>query len=372
MDFIELEYIIKSADRGIALAFFYIEIEDGPPISFQCQADFVGPILETRDPVINIELAKVNSTNTQTVTLTNTSPIPAEFIIKSSKNHKMTFETAGGDNVGLKIGHPVVTGRGNKISVDTPTMVLQPLQSCSVQVTVNNITEETVREELEVMVRDSQSLFIQIQGEVQKPKVYISRNTMELGKIYAGVKESVEFDSGKNKAQAVELVNYGNLPVKFKWEEKNEKKRILAAFEPSEGIIPPKSKARISFEMTVFYGGLIDELFLCDVEDLELPLGFEVHADAYGLNVVYLTAEEQLGATQSTFGLKPDYDGLSELKMVNFTQCRINKPISQKFILKNLSGIQSTFNFNSDKYEPLSHKAPTNKSEVALALEAEA
>lgn len=63
---------------------------------------------------------------------------------------------------------------------------------------------------------------------------------------------------------------------------------------------------------------------------------------------------------------------MNELKVVNFTQCSINKPISQKFVLKNLSGIQSTFNFNSDLFEPLSHKAPTNKSEVALALEAEA
>jgi hypothetical protein len=55
--------------------------------------------------------------------------------------------------------------------------------------------------------------------------------------------------------------------------------------------------------MTVFYGGAIDELFMCDVEDLELPLGFEVKADAFGLNVVYLTAEEQAGlaSTQGSF-----------------------------------------------------------------------
>jgi hypothetical protein len=31
---------------------------------------------------------------------------------------------------------------------------------------------------------------------------------------------------------------------------------------------------------------------LCDVEDLELPLGFEMKADAFGLNVAYLTADE--------------------------------------------------------------------------------
>lgn len=40
--------------------------------------------------------------------------------------------------------------------------------------------------------------------------------------------------------------------------------------------------------------------------------------------------------------------------------------------MRNLSGISSSFDFSSTTYEPLSHKAPSNKSEVALALEAEA
>jgi hypothetical protein len=68
-----------------------------------------------------------------------------------------------------------------------------------------------------------------------------------LGKIYAGVKEVVECDLGKHKQQSLELVNYGNLPVHFKWEEKNEKGRIASYFEPSEGTIPPKSKVRVTF-----------------------------------------------------------------------------------------------------------------------------
>lgn len=54
--------------------------------------------------------------------------------------------------------------------------------------------------------------------------------------------------------------------------------------------------------MTVFMGGPIDELFMCDIQDLELPLGFEVKADAFGLNVAYLTSEEQqLASTCSLF-----------------------------------------------------------------------
>ena len=106
------------------------------------------------------------------------------------------------------------------------------------------------------------------------------------------MKETVEFDTGKNKNQAIELVNYGNLPVSFKWDAKNDPKVVASAFDPAEGVIPPKSKVRIAFEMTVYYGGEVNELFLCDVDDVEMPLGFEVKGDAFGLNVTYLTTEE--------------------------------------------------------------------------------
>ena len=34
VDEISLEYTIYSYERGLALAYFYIEIEDGPPVSF--------------------------------------------------------------------------------------------------------------------------------------------------------------------------------------------------------------------------------------------------------------------------------------------------------------------------------------------------
>jgi hypothetical protein len=68
-----------------------VEIEDGPPISFQCQADFCGPSLENKNPVINIGLSKVNTKKTQVIELTNTSPIPAEYLIKSSRNQRLTF-----------------------------------------------------------------------------------------------------------------------------------------------------------------------------------------------------------------------------------------------------------------------------------------
>ena len=110
-------------------------------------------------------------------------------------------------------------------------------------------------------------------------------------------------------------------------------------------------------------GGTIDELFMCDIQDLELPLGFEVKADAFGLNVAYMTSEDQtLASTQSiSQGEDPQaelYGNMNKLQIISFTNCQINKASSQKFILKNLSGIRTKFDFSSLMYEPIAHEAP--------------
>jgi len=146
----------------------------------------------------------------------------------------------------------------------------------------------------------------------------------------------------------------------------NDKTHAVARFEPKKGTIPPKSKVKITFELTMYIGGQIDELFMCDVEDMEMPLGFIVKADAFGLNVAYMTSEEQvLTNTISNFNEtrnsemdKSVYGSMNKLELVSFTNCRINKPTSFKFMLKNLSGIKTNFKLNAENYEPIAHVAP--------------
>lgn len=55
------------------------------------------------------------------------------------------------------------------------------------------------------MVNDSASEYFQLLAEVQKPQVFLNRQTINLGKIYAGVKESVYEEHGKNRHQALKL-----------------------------------------------------------------------------------------------------------------------------------------------------------------------
>ena len=44
-------------------------------------------------------------------------------------------------------------------------------------------------------------------------------------------------------------------------------------FEPRNGIIEPKSIIPIKFEFTPKTGGLFDEIFICECEGLQFPLG---------------------------------------------------------------------------------------------------
>jgi hypothetical protein len=79
------------------------------------------------------------------------------------------------------------------------------------------------------------------------------------------------------------------LPAHFKWDQKNNPEKCIAKFEPSSGIIQPHSELKIKLSVTFFTGGNLSELFCCDIQDMELPIGFEMIADAYGLNVSYET-----------------------------------------------------------------------------------
>ena len=89
--------------------------------------------------------------------------------------------------------------------------------------------------------------------------------------------------------------------------------------------------------MTFYTGGNLNDLFLCDIADMELPIGFELRADAYGLNVSYETQEDQAAAMNSTVTSSmrksthgKDVTPLSSnvLQMLNFPNCTINKPSS--------------------------------------------
>mgnify|MGYP002374813846 CR=1 FL=1 len=61
---------------------------------------------------------------------------------------------------------------------------------------------------------------------------------MNLGTLYAGINESIR----SSDTNAIKLINRGNIPIQFQWDEKWIPDRITATFEPGRGIIPPHSE----------------------------------------------------------------------------------------------------------------------------------
>lgn len=59
----------------------------------------------------------------------------------------------------------------------------------------------------------------------------------------------------------------------------------------------------------------------------------------------------------------------NQLSKLNFPHCTINKTSSQKFTLKNLSGIKTTFDFDVMYFAPTHKVAPKEKSELERARE---
>lgn len=126
--------------------------------------------------------------------------------------------------------------------------------------------------------------------------------------------------------------------------------------------------------------------------DKEYPLAFGIKADVFGLSVSHELPEDlKMAATSSNLNTSTALSNMSDmlpgsmyskggtrsqfsdsvmksikgkpkvskqLEVLNFQTCQINKPSSQKFILKNISGIKTLFNFSAVTFCPLNTKLP--------------
>lgn len=165
--------------------------------------------------------------------------------------------------------------------------------------------------------------------------------------------------------------------------------------EPERGTIKPRSEQLIIVTFTFYRGGKIQELISCNVEDMDMPLGFllqsnyclSILAETFGLSVSYELCDEAMLLARSdkkslskTKGdlnalLPPSrYDNQSKnvtqkkkskspkeeskdlsLKSIDFQDSKINKISVKKFIIKNNSGIKANFALHSVNYEPARH-----------------
>lgn len=326
-----------------------------------------------------------------------------------------------------------------KIFFEPQAMLIAPLSSRKIAVSYKSQEPETMKEMIECLVKDGDSLIIEAFAEVQNTHISLNRFKMDFECLYAGNL----YEISSMHPQQLKLQNLGNIPTKFRWEP-IDKPNIQIHFEPKEGVIPPKTNLPIKVTIKPLLGGKLEEILVCECEGLEYPLGFEIITQVYGLSILMEQLEDEDGKfltkivrefkakkislneetenTQKGDGKHAKFSdeknpsatsilnvqthsssrrntrkkstisaslrrktktltGASgrskggvdmtssildesvevainpKLEKLEFVRCKINQAKQAKFVIKNTSGINTTFRITAEKYQPLFTKA---------------
>lgn len=111
-----------------------------------------------------------------------------------------------------------------------------------------------INEQIEVMVQNSDSLFINIHADCQEAFAYIDKILINPANIFVGVPINYENN-------LIRIVNPSNLPINFEWETLNDPDEKIIEFYPRRGTVRPRSYVEVSYRMTYYMSNLINKKF---------------------------------------------------------------------------------------------------------------
>ncbi|KAL4510071.1 hypothetical protein ABPG72_010264 [Tetrahymena utriculariae] len=400
--------------KAVTVGFISKEVRNNKSITFRVDfdkahsqmmeliGDFVGPSVSFSVPMIDFGLFKAGDVAKYKLELKNSSDVEAEILFKESNqdgsfdDHKeiilrrLENEKANSNQKFLYTrdeNEKFYKKAIERVCFYPPAATIPPKGKIEIEVKCGCEDACSINQIIELMVKSGKSIFIELIAEIQKIHITLNRFQMQPETLYACNQYS--FVKGKTP-QYIEMQNLGNIPCSFEWEtEANDqvKKRehIKYNFMPVKGVIPPKSKLPIKFELQPLEGGQLNEIFVLNSQGIENPLGFEFKADVFGLSVEYelLDSNTQniqynqnpleasvnalVGKNQKKsmiFDAKSQTQNQNQkLAALEFYDCKINKPKTIKICIKNTSGVNTTFELFTSKYEPFMNdevKSPTS------------
>lgn len=376
--------------------------------SFEMIANVVGPAVKVLDPVIDFGLMKTFSNKQITLKIQNTSSIPAEVVMKRinekvediisnlslNKQRKSTISESMSEDYFSKYFQGIDFNEEKKVAQLTfspQVFTIQPEQIQEVRVTCEAQEAESFMDLIECVIKNSDSQYLNVTAEVQDIHVSLNMCKLNFDCLYA---TNTYVLSKDRTEQYVEIQNLGNLPCKFKWEIPiSEEDNYAISFEPQQGTVQPKSNLPIKIKFVPKVGGPFYQLFVCDCEGMEYPLGFELVSNIYGLSIEYELYQEKHDnvasrksiADQTSLpgqkykskfltktleknkleaekgkshlaGSKKDKGAQAKLaqplSQLEFYGCQINQPKYIDILIRNTSGINTKFILYSDNFQP--------------------
>ena len=391
------------------------QLDDGISFDIDILANIIGPQISINTPLIDFGLFATSTIQKKEFEIENLSPIKVQYLVKECRYKNINFDNMTANNY-IEEFEGVLDEEKDKIyrekvkslieydntnmkkldimKLDSYIMKfssafgeLNPFEKKTIIVSFLSPYPVRIENELntiEVLVKDGQkNEYINFSAQCEEAEAYITETFLYPKEIFL----TMPIQHNNNK---ITIINPSNLPIHFKWDNVFEVDKLSAEFEPNTGEIPPHGKMDINFKIVYFFLSAVDDMFICHIEELDIPLGVVVQGTVIGLDIGYEVLPESYEAIQnlnsSSVQLKKNknnYENAKEhnlaktglrqniknaeirnvelekataeklkLKQINLRNLRVNTPFEMYIKLKNLSGIPTKFILGVKKYPP--------------------
>ena len=400
---------------GIFKSSIVFQLDDGISFDIDILANIIGPEIAINTPLIDFGLFATSTIQKKEFEIENLSPIKVQYLIKEARYQNINLENAISSNY-IEEFEGILDDNKDKIYRDKVKSLIE--------------FDNTDMKELDIMKLDSYLMkFSSVFGELnpfEKKRITVSflspypirisdeNNTIEILIKNGPTNAYINFKAQCEEAEAyitetfiqpkeifltmpiqhnnniITIINPSNLPIHFKWDNVFEVDKLSAEFEPNTGVIAPHGKVDVNFKIVYFFLSSVDDMFICHIEELDIPLGVVVQGTVIGLDIGYEILPESFEAIQnlnsSSTQLKKNKNmnenakehnlaktGLRQniknteirnvelekataeklkLKQINLKNLRVNTPFEMFIKLKNLSGIPTKYILGVKKYPP--------------------
>lgn len=391
------------------------QLDDGLSFDIDVLANIIGPEIAINTPLIDFGLFATSTIQKKEFEIENLSPIKVQYLVKESRYSNINFDNVTSSNF-IQEFEGVLDEEKDIIYRDKVKSLIE--------------YDNTEMKKLDIMKLDSYIMkFSSVCGELnpfEKKTITISflspypikiedkLNTIEVLIKNGRKNEYINFNIQCEEAEAyiedtfiipkeifltmpiqhnnnkITIINPSNLPIHFKWDNVFENDKLTAEFEPNTGVVPPHGKIDINFKIVYFFLSSVDDMFICHIDELDIPLGVVVQGTVIGLDIGYEVLPESYESIQnlnsSSIQLKKNkntYENAKEhnlaktglrqniknteirnvelekataeklkLKQINLRNLRVNTPFEMFIKLKNLSGIPTKFLLGVKNYPP--------------------
>jgi len=391
------------------------QLDDGLSFDIDVLANIIGPEIAINTPLIDFGLFATSTIQKKEFEIENLSPIKVQYLVKESRYSNINFDNVTSSNFieefeGVLDEEKDIIYRDkvkSLIEYDNTEMKkldimkldsyimkfssvcgeLNPFEKKTITISFLSPYPIKIEDELntiEVLIKNGRkNEYINFNIQCEEAEAYIEDTFIIPKEIFL----TMPIQHNNNK---ITIINPSNLPIHFKWDNVFETDKLTAEFEPNTGEVPPHGKIEINFKIVYFFLSSVDNMFICHIDELDIPLGVVVQGTVIGLDIGYEVLPESYEAIQnlnsSSIQLKKNkntYENAKEhnlaktglrqniknteirnvelekataeklkLKQINLRNLRVNTPFEMFIKLKNLSGIPTKFILGVKNYPP--------------------